>query len=140
LAAGITYAQLSTLAGSVDRSYYETGAFMASPSVESFLKAQVSTTGKPLYKVGDDGLLVIQGRKLYPNASMAAAGTASKPLVLFGDYSRFYSVLNAGLRIKTISDESQALSFLTREMIIYTRIGATTGVSTSVKALVSAAD
>jgi HK97 family phage major capsid protein len=141
LAAGVTYAQLSTLAGSVDRSYYETGAFMASPSVESFLKAQVSTTGKPLYKVGDDGLLVIQGRKLFPNAAMSPAGTASKPLVLFGDYSRFYSVLNTGVRIKVISndDGSPALSYLTREMIVYTRIGATTGVSTSVKALVSAA-
>lgn len=141
LAAGITYGQLSALAASVDRSYYETGAFMASPTVEAFLKAQVSTTGKSLYKVGDDGLLVIQGRKLYPNAAMPANGTASSKLVLFGDYSRFYSVLNAGgIKIKVITnDESPALSYLTREMIVYTRLGATTGVANSVKALVSAA-
>jgi HK97 family phage major capsid protein len=144
LAAGPTYAQLSALAGagSVDRSYYENGAFMASPSVETLLRSQVDSTGRPLYPIGDDGLLVIAGRKLYPNAAMPAAGTASSPLVLFGDYSRFYSVLNAGgIKIKVISnnDGSPALSFLTRQMIIYTRLGATTGVANSVKALISAA-
>jgi hypothetical protein len=48
LAAGPTYAQLSALAGSVDRSYYQTDAFIASPSVESFLRSQVDTTGRPL--------------------------------------------------------------------------------------------
>jgi HK97 family phage major capsid protein len=112
---------------------------MASPSVESFLKSQVSTTGKPLYKVGDDGLLVIQGRKLYPNSAMSPAGTASKPLVLFGDLSKFYSVVNAGLRIQVVTEESPALSFFTRQMIISTRLGATTGVSNSVKAILSAA-
>ena len=77
---------------------------------------------------------------LYPNAAMPAAGTASAPLVTFGDYSKAYSVLNAGgVRIKVISNnESPASTLLTREMIIYARIGATTGVSNSVKALVSA--
>lgn len=141
LAAGITLAQLNALAASVDRSYYETGSFMASPSVEAALRALEDTTGRSLIPVDPEtGLLNVNGKLLYPNAAMSPALTASKPLVLFGDYSRFYSVLNAGLRIKVISDESQALSILTREMIVYTRIGATTGVSTSVKALVSAAD
>lgn len=141
LAAGPTYAQLSTLAGSVDRSYYQNGAFMASPSVETFLRSQVDSTGRPLYQIGDDGLLVVAGRKLFPNTGMAAAGTASAPLVLFGDYSRFYSVLNAGgIKIKVVmNDASPALNMLTRMMIIYTRLGATTGVSNAVKALVSAA-
>jgi len=89
LAAGPTYAQLSALAGAVDRSYYQTGSFMASPTVETFLRFQVSTTGKPLYKVDPDtGLLTIAGRVLYPNAAMPAAGTPSAPLVLFGDYSK----------------------------------------------------
>jgi HK97 family phage major capsid protein len=141
LAAGITYAQLSALAGSVDRSYYATGAFMASPSVETFLRSQVSTTGKPLYKIGDDGLLIIAGRKLFPCAAMPANGTASSKLVLFGDYSKAYSVLNAGVRIKIIgNDESPALTMLTREAVIWTRLGAAAGVSNAVKALVSAAD
>ena len=139
LAAGITYAQLSALAGSIDRSYYQSGTFMASPSVETFLRSQVDSTGRPLYEIGDDGFLIVAGRKLFPNSAMAANGTASSKLVLFGDYSKFYSVLNTGLRINVISDESSALSLLTREMIIYTRLGATTGVSNSVKALASAA-
>jgi HK97 family phage major capsid protein len=140
LAAGITYAQLSALAGSVDRSYYANGAFMASPSVETALRSQVDSTGRPLYQVGDDGLLIIAGRKLYPNSAMAASGTASAKLVLFGDYSRFYSVNAGDVKIKVLSnDGSPSLAFNTREMLIYTRLAATTGVSNAVKALVSAA-
>jgi HK97 family phage major capsid protein len=141
LAAGITYAQLSALAGSVDRSYYANGAFMASPSVETALRSQVDSTGRPLYQVGDDGLLIIAGRKLYPNSAMAASGTASAKLVLFGDFSRAYSLLSVdGVKIKILSNNSSPnLALLTREMLIYTRLGATTGVSNAVKALVSAA-
>jgi len=142
LAAGPTYAQLSALAGSVNRAYYQTGSFMASPSVETFLRSQVDTTGRALYPIDPNtGLLVIAGRLLYPNASMVANLTASSPIVTFGDYSKQWNVLNAGLRIKVIgnNDESPALSFLTREMLIWTRIGQSAGLSSAVKSLVSAA-
>lgn len=141
LAAGPTYAQLSALAGSVDRSYYQTGAFMASPSVETFLRSQVDTTGRPLYPIDPNtGYLQIAGRLLYPNASMPAAGTASVPLVLFGDYSRAWNVQNAGVGLKVItSDGNPNLTFLTRELIVWTRLGQSAGLSTAVRSLVSAA-
>lgn len=141
LSAGVTQAQLLNLSASVDRSYFENGAYMASPSVESALRAQTDTTGRLLYPIDDaTGLLRIGGKLLYPNTAMAANGTASSPLVLFGDYSRFYSVLNAGgVKIRVLTENSPTLPFMTREMLIYTRIGATTGVANSVKALVSAA-
>jgi HK97 family phage major capsid protein len=138
----VTLSQLNALAASVDRSYYEAGSFLASPSVESALRALEDSTGRSLIPVDPEtGLLNIQGKLLYSCAAMSPALTASKPLVLFGDFSKFYSVLNAGIRFKVISndDGSPALSFLTRELLTYFRIGATTGVSNSVKALVSAA-
>lgn len=140
LAAGPTYAQLSALAGSVDRSYYQSGSFMASPSVETFLRSQVDTTGRPLYPIdANTGLLTIAGRTLYPNAAMPAAGTASSKLIVFGDYSKAWNVQNAGIRLKVISnDENPNLSFLTRELVAWTRIGQSAGLSNAVKALVSA--
>jgi HK97 family phage major capsid protein len=141
LAAGPTYAQLSALAGSVDRSYYQTGSFMASPSVETFLRSQVDSTGRPLYPIdANTGYLQIAGRLLYPNAAMPAAGTASSPLVLFGDYSKAWNVQNAGVGLKVVtSDGNPNLIFLTRELIVWTRLGQSAGLNTAVKALVSAA-
>jgi len=124
LAAGITYAQLNSLASSVDRAYYANGSFMASPSVESALRAEVDSTGRPLYSVDSEGFLVIAGKRLWANNAMAANGTASTPLVLFGDYSKAYNVLNAGgLKVKVIT-ESQTTNIFTREMVMYTRLGA----------------
>ncbi len=139
LAAGITYAQLNSLASSVDRAYYANGSFMASPSVESALRAEVDSTGRPLYSVDSEGFLVIAGKRLWANNAMAANGTASTPLVLFGDYSKAYNVLNAGgLKVKVIT-ESQTTNIFTREMVMYTRLGASAALSTAVKSLVSAA-
>jgi HK97 family phage major capsid protein len=141
LSAGITQSQLLNLSASVDRAYFETGAYMASPSVEAALRAQTDSTDKLLYPIDDaTGLLRIGGKLLYPNSAMAANLTASSPLVIFGDLSKFYSVLNTPIRVKVISmDGNPNLAYNLREMIIYTRLGATTGVSTAVKSLVSAA-
>lgn len=141
LAAGPTYSQLNSLAGSVDRSYYQNGAYMASPSVETFLRGQVDSTGRPLYAIdANTGYLQIAGRPLYPNASMPAAGTASSPLVLFGDYSKAWNVQNAGVSLKVIAnDENPTLAMFTRELIVWTRLGQSAGLSTAVKSLVSAA-
>jgi HK97 family phage major capsid protein len=141
LAAGITTANLQALAGSVDRAYYVNGSFMASPSVETFLRSQVDTTGKQLYKIDPaTGYLIIAGRPLVPNTAMPNAGTASSPLVLFGDYSKAWNVLNAGLRLKVIANEnSPTLAYNTRELIMWSRLGQSAGVVGSVKSLVSAA-
>ena len=142
LAAGPTYAQLSALAASVDRSYYQTGSFMASPSVEAFLRSQVDSTGKALYPIDvNTGLLTIAGRMLYPNAAMPPISTPSSKLVIFGDYSKTWNVLNAGLHLRVIgnNEESPALQWLTRELIIDQRIGQSAGLSSAVKALVSSA-
>jgi HK97 family phage major capsid protein len=141
LAAGPTYAQLNALAGSVDRSYYQSGAFMSSVAVETFLRGQVDSTGRPLYPVDPNtGLLTIAGRLLYPNTALTAGpSTASSPLVLFGDYSKQWVVQNAGVRLKVIGPESPVLNLLTRQLVVWTRLGQAAGLSNAVKSLVSAA-
>lgn len=140
LAAGIGYADLVNLAGSVDHSYYLAGSYMASPSVHNYLLSQKDSTSRPYYNVDPQtGLLMINGKPLYVNAAMPAYNAASSPVVLFGDYSKAWNVVNAGLRLKVISnDESPALSFLTRELIIWTRLGQSAGLSSAVKSLVTA--
>jgi HK97 family phage major capsid protein len=140
LAAGPSYQELVALGGSVDRSYWVNGSYMASPSVETFLRQQVTTTGSPFYPLDPDtGLILISGRPLIPNASMPPIGTPSAPIVTFGTYDAFWNVLNTGIRIKVIgnSDGNPSLAFLTRQMVIWTRVGQSIGLSNSVKALVS---
>jgi HK97 family phage major capsid protein len=141
LAAGPTTAQLQALAGSVDRSYYQNGSFMTSPSVETFLRSQVDSTGRQLYCIDPEtGYLRIAGRLVVPNVAMPALGTASKPLVIFGDYSKAWNVLNAGLKFKVVSfDGSPVLTIDTREIIAYSRFGQSAGVSNAVASLISAA-
>lgn len=142
LAAGIGYDDLVALAGSSgDHSYYLAGSYMASPSVHNYLLSQRDSTSRPFYLVDPEtGLLMINGKPLYVNAAMPAYNAASSPVVLFGDYSKAWNVLNAGLRMKVISnDENPALGFLTRQLIIWTRIGQSAGLSNAVKALVTAA-
>jgi HK97 family phage major capsid protein len=141
LAAGIGYDDLVALGGSVDHSYYLAGAYMASPSVHTYLLSQKDAMGRPYYLVDSaTGLLMINGKPLYVNAAMPAYNVASSPVVLFGDYSKAWNVLNAGLRLTTIgnNDESAALSYLTRELIVWTRLGQSAGLSSAVKALVTA--
>jgi HK97 family phage major capsid protein len=142
LAAGIGYTDLVNLAGSVDHSYYVNGSYMASPSVFQYLLGQKDSTSRPYYNVDPDtGLLMINGKPLYVNAAMPAYNAAGSPVCLFGQFSNAWNVLNAGLRLKVIgnNDESPALSFLTRELIIWTRLGQSAGLNNAVKSLVTAA-
>lgn len=141
LAAGIGYTDLVNVASSVDHAYYVNGAYMGSPSVHNYLLGQKDSTSRPFYNVDPNtGLLMINGKPLYVNAAMPAYNAVSSPVVLFGDYSRAWNVLNAGLRMKVISnDESPALSFLTRELLIWTRIGQSVGLNSAVKSLMTAA-
>jgi len=142
LAAGIGYDDLVALGGSVDHSYYLAGAYMASPSVHTYLLGQKDSTSRPYYNVDPDtGLLMINGKPLYVNAAMPAYNLASSPVVLFGDYSKAWNVLNAGRRLVSAgnNNESPALSFLTRKLIVWTRLGQSAGLSSAVKSLVTAA-
>jgi HK97 family phage major capsid protein len=141
LAAGIGYDDLVSLSGSVDHSYYTSGAYMASPSVHTYLLSQRDSTSRPFYLVDPvTGLLMINGKPLYVNAAMPVYNAASSPVVLFGDYSKAWNVLNGGLRLTAIgNDGSSALTLLTRELIIWTSLGQTAGLSSAVKALVTAA-
>jgi HK97 family phage major capsid protein len=142
LAAGIGYSDLVALAGSVDHSYYVNGAYLSSSSVHAYLLGQKDETGRPYYNVdSESGLLMVNGKKLYVNAAMPAYNAASSPVVLFGDFSKAWNVLNAGLRLRVIgnNEESPALQWLTRELVIWQRIGQSAGLSSAVKALVTAA-
>jgi hypothetical protein len=64
------YTNLTALEASVDRPYHANGEFIASASVEAYLRAQVDSTSRPFCSVSDDGLLIIAGSLLYPHAAM----------------------------------------------------------------------
>jgi HK97 family phage major capsid protein len=138
LSAGIPYASLVALAGSVDHAYYEGGAFLAGPSVFNYLVAQVDSTGRPLYKFDPaTGLLQIAGKPLYVNNAMAAYNAASSPVVLFGDYSRAYAFLNGGgMKVRILAE--RYIDQLEIGAVIYQRIGAAKLITGAVKALVTA--
>lgn len=137
LPAGIGYSDLINLAGSLDHSYYIKGSYMASQSVHDTLLGQKDGQGRPYYLVDPaTGLLMINGKPLYVNAAMPAYNAASSPVVLFGDFSKAWNVLSTGVRLKVISnDESPVLTLLTRELIIWTRLGQSVGLTNAVKAL-----
>ena len=142
LAAGPTYAQLVALAGSVDHAYYvaPNSGFMASQSVHDFLLAQVDSTGRPLYKVDPNtGLLQIGGKPLYvaSNAAMPTYNAASCPVVIFGDFSKFYSYLTDGMRVRVLTE--RYADTLENGYVIFHRVGAASLISGAVKALVTAA-
>jgi HK97 family phage major capsid protein len=142
LADGIGYQNLVSLAGSVDRAYYEAGAFMAHSTTETYLRSLEDSMSRPYFLSDPEtGLLIITGNKLlYPNQAMPVYGTASAPLVLFGDFSKILNVVHNGLRFNVVSEDGNPnLNINTRELIISTRIGASAGISTAVKAFVSAA-
>lgn len=141
LADGIGYVPLTLTATSIDHAYYAApdSGFMASPSVFQWLIAQVDGEGRPFYKFDDEGRLLIANKPLFVNAAMPAYNAASKPVVLFGQYSKALNVLNAGgLKIKVVT-ESQANNIFTKEMILYTRIGSSIGLSSACKTFVTAA-
>jgi HK97 family phage major capsid protein len=140
LSAGPTYAQLSALAGSLDRSMYAEGSFLVSPNTEAFLRSQVDSTGRELYSVGDDGFLTIAGRKVFPAVGMANYNAASSVIAAFGAWGRYWSTVSTSVRVKIITnDESPALAINTKELLIYHRIANTPGVASAAGALVSAA-
>ena len=142
LAAGIGFADLEALAGSVDQAYFAApnSGFMASPSVFRYLASLKDSTSRPYFNVDPaTGLLQILGKPLYINNAMPAYNVASSPVALFGDLSHAYAYLNVGgvgiqvLRERYLADNFSAAA------VIHHRIGAATLVSGSVKALVTAA-
>jgi HK97 family phage major capsid protein len=138
LAGGIGYSDLVNLMSSLDHAYYVNGAFMASPSVFQTLVGQKDSTGRPYYKFDPaTGLLQIAGKPLYVNNAMPAYGTASSPVVLFGDFSRAYAYQNGGgMRIRVLSE--RYIDTFEGAAVIYHRLGAATLVSGAVKCLMTA--
>lgn len=140
LADGVSYSALSQLAGTVDYQYRINGSFMVNPTTFTYLTEQVDSTGRPLYAFGDDGLLYIAGKPVQVNAAMASYSTASKPAVLFGDFSRQYAYLNGGgVRIKILSENVGGAENFKRTMLVYHRIGAAQLLTNAVKSFVTAA-
>lgn len=137
LTSGPTYANLVALKGSVDFAYQVNGAFMTSPTTHTFLEAQIDSTGRPLYKHDPNtGLLQVAGKPVYVNNALPSYSTASSKAVLFGDFSRAYWFVNAGMRIKILAE--RYADVLERAAIIYTRVSGAPLVSGALKALVTA--
>jgi len=142
LAAGPVYSQLTSLISSIDHAYYAApnAGFMVGQSTFNYLISQVDSTGRPLYNFDPStGLLMVAGKPVYVNGAMTAAyNTASSPVVLFGDFSRYYAYLNGGgLKVRILTQ--RYADQLSSAALSYVRLGSAVLVNDAVKALVTAA-
>jgi len=140
LSAGPVYSQLTSLVSSIDHMYWVNGAFMVGQSTWNYLISQVDSTGRPLYHFDPNtGLLMIAGKPVYVNGAMTAAyNTASSPIVLFGDFSRYWAYLNGGgLKVRILTQ--RYADQLSSAALSYIRVGSAVLVNDAVKALVTAA-
>ena len=137
---GPTYANLTALRASVDNAYRvgPNHGFMVNQTTHDYLVAQVDTTGRPLYKFDPNtNLLMIAGSPTYINTALASYTAASSPVVLFGDYSKNYRLIDAGgIRVRVLT-ERYADQFL-NQALFYTRVQGARLFSNSVKSLVTA--
>ena len=138
LADGPTFALMSSLAASIDRSYWSEGSYLVSPNTEAWMREQVDSTGRELYAVGDDGFLTVAGRKVYPGVGIPDYDTASSVIALFGSWQRFWSTVATSVRVKVVN-ESPTLNINEVELLVYFRIANTPGVASAAAKLVSAA-
>jgi HK97 family phage major capsid protein len=138
---GPSYANLAALKASVNAAYRvgPSHGFMASQVTHDYLVAQVDSTGRPLYKHDPNtGLLLVAGSPVYINTVLQNYTANSAPVVLFGDYSKAYRLINAGgVRIRILV-ERYADQFL-NAAIISTRVQGVPLVASAVKSLVTVA-
>ncbi|HEV2133397.1 MAG TPA: phage major capsid protein [Terracidiphilus sp.] len=138
---GPTYAQMAALAASVDVSYRNApnAGFYVSSATFAYLVAQTDSTGRPLYSFGDDGLLRVAGKPVYVAGSGAMQDytVSGAPIVLFGDYSRFWKYVDGGgLRLRVLIERYSDI--MVNALVIEQRLQAAALVSSAVKSMVTA--
>jgi HK97 family phage major capsid protein len=138
---GPTYAQMASLAASVDVSYRNApgAGFYVNPTTFEYLVAQVTTTGAPLYNFGDDGMLRVAGKPVYISAAnaMPSYSNSGSVIALFGDYSRAYKFVDVGGPRLQILTQRFADQFL-NQAVISQRLASAALVSGAVKAMTTA--
>lgn len=143
-ASAITYSELlNGLYNSVDAAYRNApgAAFYASQTTHDAIAGILDNQNRPIFHFDDsDGLLRVFGKKVYiagTVSGMPSIGTASKPIVLFGDFSRALVATMRPLQTRVLTERFIADS-MEYGFVSNMRIGSAAGISGAVKALVTA--
>jgi HK97 family phage major capsid protein len=128
-------ANLSATVASLDHGYFEApgAGWMCSPSVFNALLAMQDSTGRPLWPVGDDGVMRIFGKSVYPNAAFPALGTPSSVQLAFGDYSRAFGYVDGSVTIKPLVE--RFATTLETGVLVYRRLAGVPLITSSVAGL-----
>lgn len=122
-AGAVSYADAVKLFSSVDPAYRADGHFFAHQTVNDYLAAQVTTTGRPLYKTSDAGnLILVQGKELLINQAMPAlTSTAGVAQVAFGRADKAIAYTLRDVRVQILEPNVQQL---TKRVVFSVRFGA----------------
>jgi len=132
-AAGIaSFADLTTLYSSVNQEYANRGSFLVSVAQYAKMIAQVDSTGRPLYKTGPDGYLLVQGKSVYPATELSSV--AGGVVALFGDFSKAYAYIQGSTNVQFVY-ESPSIDSLVIETIGSHRYAGAALVRNAVKSL-----
>lgn len=143
-ASAITYSELlNGLYNSVDAAYRNApdAAFYASQTTHDAIAGILDSNNRPIFHFDDsDGLLRVFGKKVYiagTASGMPSIGTASKPVVLFGDFKSALVATLRPLQTRVLTERFVADS-LEYGFVSNMRVGSAAGISGAVKALVTA--
>ena len=84
----VLYTELASLKASIDRAYSSNpdACYILSNGLYSTLEATEDSTGRPLYKHNDAGVLQVAGKDAYPSSLLANVGTANGIAALYGNF------------------------------------------------------
>lgn len=104
IATTLSTANIVSLMGKVNRGYYPTASFMTSPSGWLALAGLNDSTGRPIFPVGNDGVLRVYGFEVNPNSAFPVSGTASGLQLAFGSWQHFYGLLDGQVSFRVLSE------------------------------------
>ena len=141
LAAGVAYTDLAKLKASVDRAYSTSpdASFIVSNGLYSALEQTLDSTGRPLFKYSDAGVLQVAGKDCHPSSLLANVGTANGIVALYGSYREAWINQTSDIAFRFIRERFADIN--SSAFLGIARIAGTSsvGVTGSVKALKLAA-
>jgi HK97 family phage major capsid protein len=137
----VTFSELLALYSSPDAAYRNApgAAFYASQTTHDAIAGILDSNDRPIFHFDADGILQVFGKPVWvagTASGMPSVGTASKPIVLFGDFSRALVATQRPLQTRVLYErfvDTNELGFVS-----FQRVGSAAGISGSVKALVTA--
>ena len=141
-ATAITFSEMLALYSSPDASYRNSpgAAFYASQTTHDAIAGILDSNNRPIFHFDDDGMLRVFGKPVYvagTASGMPSIGTASKPVVLFGDFSRAAVAVQRPLQTRVLTERFIA-DTMEIGFVSHMRVGSAAGISSAVKALVTA--